>query len=129
MIITTTKFQGNYKETICIAPTKNAIKNSEGYFHLSARFMHAWTSCFFQALRSVAVRFLDTINVERKIINQIVDITVYFHTSVQVFPFNLVQTRFFLAHSVPCMFHPLASKFLLGHDFILVKFCDGITMR
>ncbi|KAL3693679.1 hypothetical protein R1sor_007330 [Riccia sorocarpa] len=36
-----------------------------------------------EALRSVAVRFLATVNAERKVIREIVDITVYFHTSVQ----------------------------------------------
>ncbi|KAL2633853.1 hypothetical protein R1flu_005332 [Riccia fluitans] len=36
-----------------------------------------------EALRSVAVRFLATVNAERKVIREVVDITVYFHTSVQ----------------------------------------------
>ncbi|BFI29560.1 dynein axonemal heavy chain [Marchantia polymorpha subsp. ruderalis] len=40
----------------------------------------AWPT---EALRSVAVRFLATLNAERKVIREIVDITVYFHTSVQ----------------------------------------------
>ena len=42
-----------------------------------------------KALKSVSARFLSVINVERRLITQLVDITVYFHTSIQVSDCNV----------------------------------------
>jgi hypothetical protein len=59
-----------------------AIVDNEQYpMQIMANLTWVW---LLKALKSVSARFLSVINVERRLITQLVDITVYFHTSIQV---------------------------------------------
>lgn len=62
------------------------------YIFTHEAFRNYLCKCLSQALRSVAVRFLATVNAERKVIREIVNIAVYFHTSVQVIRLTLCLT-------------------------------------